>query len=96
MFVKMGSKPWRMEAVLTISEKVDTEERNVCIDIHDTGPGIPMFVIDKIFDPFFTTKDTGTGLRSFGMSTNYSRYGRDDSCFFQGLWNDVYNMIPYT
>lgn len=48
--------------VLTISEKVDTVERNVCIDIHDTGSGIPMFVIDKIFDPFFTTKDTGTGL----------------------------------
>ncbi|TXK73733.1 ATP-binding protein [Paenibacillus sp. N3.4] len=48
--------------ILTISEKVDTAERNVCIDIHDTGSGIPMFVIDKIFDPFFTTKDTGTGL----------------------------------
>ncbi|WNR47151.1 ATP-binding protein [Paenibacillus roseipurpureus] len=48
--------------VLTISERVDTIERNVCVDIHDTGSGIPMFVIDKIFDPFFTTKDTGTGL----------------------------------
>ena len=47
---------------LTISERVDTIERNVCVDIHDTGSGIPMFVIDKIFDPFFTTKDTGTGL----------------------------------
>jgi len=47
---------------LTITEKVDTAERNVYIDIHDTGGGIPMFVIDKIFDPFFTTKDTGTGL----------------------------------
>lgn len=48
--------------VLTISERVDTNERNVCVDIHDTGSGIPLFVIDKIFDPFFTTKDTGTGL----------------------------------
>lgn len=48
--------------VLTISERLDTEERNVNIDIHDSGPGIPMFVIDKIFDPFFTTKDNGTGL----------------------------------
>ncbi|GGA15895.1 hypothetical protein GCM10008018_70720 [Paenibacillus marchantiophytorum] len=47
---------------LTIAEKVDTVERIVCVDIHDTGSGIPMFVIDKIFDPFFTTKDTGTGL----------------------------------
>ncbi|MNH93760.1 Sporulation kinase E [compost metagenome] len=47
---------------LTISERIDVEERKVNIDIHDTGPGIPLFVIDKIFDPFFTTKDTGTGL----------------------------------
>jgi two-component system, sporulation sensor kinase E len=47
---------------LTITEKLDTEERKVSIEIHDTGPGIPVFVIDKIFDPFFTTKDSGTGL----------------------------------
>ncbi|MCS7464546.1 ATP-binding protein [Paenibacillus doosanensis] len=47
---------------LTITERVDNEERKVNIDIHDTGPGIPLFVIDKIFDPFFTTKEEGTGL----------------------------------
>jgi len=48
--------------VLTVNEKIDTEERFVRIEVHDTGPGIPMFVIDKIFDPFFTTKEDGTGL----------------------------------
>jgi len=47
---------------LTVHEKVDTQERYVRIDIHDTGPGIPSFVIDKIFDPFYTTKENGTGL----------------------------------
>ncbi|UUZ82210.1 hypothetical protein LJK88_48695 [Paenibacillus sp. P26] len=47
---------------MTISERVDMEERVANIDIHDTGPGIPMYVIDKIFDPFFTTKAEGTGL----------------------------------
>ncbi|TBL72733.1 PAS domain-containing protein [Paenibacillus thalictri] len=47
---------------LTVTERVDLEERRVHIDIHDTGPGIPLFVIDKIFDPFFTTKAEGTGL----------------------------------
>lgn len=47
---------------LVLTERVDVEERIVSIDIHDSGPGIPMFVIDKIFDPFFTTKDEGTGL----------------------------------
>jgi two-component system, sporulation sensor kinase E len=47
---------------LTITERLDTVDRYVSIDIHDTGPGIPTFVVDKIFDPFFTTKDHGTGL----------------------------------
>ncbi len=47
---------------LTITEKADFEERKVHIDIHDTGTGIPAFLIDKIFDPFFTTKAEGTGL----------------------------------
>lgn len=47
---------------LTITEKADLEERKVNIVIHDTGPGIPMYVVDKIFDPFFTTKVEGTGL----------------------------------
>ncbi|SDD19512.1 PAS domain S-box-containing protein [Paenibacillus sp. UNCCL117] len=47
---------------LSITEKLDVEERRVNIEIHDTGPGIPLYVIDKIFDPFFTTKSEGTGL----------------------------------
>jgi two-component system, sporulation sensor kinase E len=47
---------------LTITEKQDPDEKKVHVDIHDTGPGIPSFLIDKIFDPFFTTKENGTGL----------------------------------
>lgn len=47
---------------LSITKKLDREERKVNIEIRDTGPGIPNFVIDKIFDPFFTTKENGTGL----------------------------------
>jgi PAS domain S-box-containing protein len=47
---------------LTISEKVDYAEKKIHIEFHDTGPGIPVFLIDKIFDPFFTTKPNGTGL----------------------------------
>lgn len=34
----------------------------VCIDIKDSGPGIPHYMLDRIFDTFFTTKETGTGL----------------------------------
>jgi two-component system, sporulation sensor kinase E len=48
--------------LLTITEKLDGDERKVLIDIHDNGPGIPLFLVDKIFDPFFTTKENGTGL----------------------------------
>ncbi len=41
-----------------------TAEKYVCIDIHDSGCGIPTENQQRIFDPFFTTKaqDEGTGL----------------------------------
>jgi two-component system, sporulation sensor kinase E len=32
------------------------------IDVSDTGPGIPYYLMDRIFDAFYTTKDKGTGL----------------------------------
>ena len=34
----------------------------VCIEIKDSGCGIPRENIERIFDPFFTTKISGTGL----------------------------------
>jgi len=34
----------------------------VCLEVHDTGPGMGPAVLAKIFDPFFTTKFTGRGL----------------------------------
>ncbi len=42
----------------------------VCIEVEDTGLGIPQDIIVKIFEPFFTTKPekSGTGL---GLSTVY-------------------------
>lgn len=44
-------------------------ERNVYIEIGDTGKGIPEEVRPRIFEPFFTTKkDRGTGL---GLSITY-------------------------
>lgn len=48
--------------ILHIQVKVDEAGRRVLVDVHDSGPGIPAFLIDKIFDPFFTTKQNGTGL----------------------------------
>jgi len=41
----------------------------VCVEISDTGNGIPSDVLPKIFEPFFTTKrEKGTGL---GLSITY-------------------------
>jgi PAS domain S-box-containing protein len=34
----------------------------LCMEVHDTGAGMPGGVISKIFDPFFTTKFSGRGL----------------------------------
>ncbi len=41
----------------------------ICIEIRDTGVGLPNEYLDKIFDPYFTTKQTGSGL---GLTSSYS------------------------
>jgi signal transduction histidine kinase len=33
-----------------------------CIEVSDTGPGIPTEIQNQIFNPFFTTKNGGVGL----------------------------------
>lgn len=59
---KNGIEAMSEGGLLHIVERVDFSEQKVNIDIQDTGPGIPSFLMDKIFDPFFTTKENGTGL----------------------------------
>jgi CheY-like chemotaxis protein len=41
----------------------------VCIQVKDSGEGIPQDIIDRIFDPFFTTKDVGKGT-GLGLPTS--------------------------
>ncbi|MGC5326758.1 ATP-binding protein [Brevibacillus sp. SYSU BS000544] len=59
---KNGIEAMGNEGRLSISYHYEKQGDKLSIDIHDTGPGIPLYVIDKIFDPFFTTKEEGTGL----------------------------------
>ncbi len=56
------------ERVLTV--RVWPNGQNVCLEVRDTGPGIPDEVMPKIFDPFFTTKPPGEGS-GLGLSVSY-------------------------
>jgi len=72
-----------INAVQAIEDKGVIEVRTyqqdhyVCVDVRDTGKGIPKENLKKIFDPFFSTKpvEQGTGL---GLSISYEivkKYG---------------------
>lgn len=37
------------------------EGRNICVSVHDDGPGVTPDVASRIFEPFFTTKSPGRG-----------------------------------
>jgi PAS domain S-box-containing protein len=60
--VKNAIEAMEQGGKLTICTGVVEEEDLVQIDVQDTGPGIPNYVMDRIFDAFFTTKENGTGL----------------------------------
>ena len=39
----------------------------MCLQVRDSGGGIPEAIRDRIFDPFFTTKPVGDGM-GLGLS----------------------------
>jgi len=56
---------------ITINTRMSKRSSEICIEIHDNGPGMPKDVLQKIFDPFFTTKEVGKGT-GLGLSISYS------------------------
>ena len=67
--------------VLTVATRAD--ERFACVEISDTGCGIPEEHLAKIFDPLFTTKpvtkrgttSTGNGLKLITCRKLFTAYG---------------------
>lgn len=51
-----------MEGEGKISIQIQQSEKQVWIDVSDTGKGIPAAYISRVFDPGFTTKKRGWGL----------------------------------
>jgi PAS domain S-box-containing protein len=54
----------------TLSVITRYESPRVIIEMHDTGPGIPLSARAHIFEPFFTTKGEGEGT-GLGLSVSY-------------------------
>jgi histidine kinase len=46
------------------------DQKQVVVEVCDTGAGIPKHIMEKIFEPFFTTKEVGKGT-GLGLSISY-------------------------
>jgi PAS domain S-box-containing protein len=71
----------------------------ICINISDTGTGIPKEVLQRAFEPFFTTKEvgkgTGLGLSQIhGFAAQAAGRAEIESCVGQGTTLRIY--LPIT
>ncbi len=62
---------------LEVHLRVDEGAGEVCLEIKDTGCGIPPELLPRVFEPFFTTKPRGqgTGLGLYVSRCIVERYG---------------------
>lgn len=58
------------KGTLTLRTFLNPAKDHICIEIADTGPGIPKEIKSNIFEPFFTTKEEGKGT-GLGLSIVY-------------------------
>jgi signal transduction histidine kinase len=58
------------KGMLKIRTFREPDRNNICVEISDSGPGIPSHVLPHIFEPFFTTKEEGDGT-GLGLSLAY-------------------------
>ncbi len=54
----------------TLTLRTAADDRNIRIQVADTGTGIPPENRKKVFEPFFTTKGAGKGT-GLGLSVTY-------------------------
>ncbi len=59
-----------MDGTGTLRITTSATDRDVLVDIADSGPGVPDEVLPHVFEPFFTTKDVGHGT---GLGLDISR-----------------------
>jgi len=59
-----------MEGHGTLTVRTVRDGELVCVEIGDTGPGIPDSIRNRIFEPFFTTKPVGEGT-GLGLDISY-------------------------
>ena len=83
---------------LTVVSELDPDQKQVLLEIRDTGSGIHAENLNHIFDPFFTTKEagqgTGLGLSIvYGIVINHSGHIRVESEVGRG--SSFFLKFPY-
>lgn len=79
---------------LAIAAYDDVSNHNVHIDVSDTGPGIPSYMIDRIFDAFFTMKEHGTGLGLAICQRLVTEFGGEIRVFSKGFGTTFSIILP--